>query len=112
MAADSVVRSAKKAIAREKEKSIKKTHGAVPEGRDGGEKGRALGKRTEERKEKHSQQRGRTTHGNMQRALHFTKKETAQREVRGKRQTRRRQENRKMQSSIKPEAEVDMGDKK
>ena len=26
-----------------------------PEGRDGGEKGRALGERTEERKEKHSQ---------------------------------------------------------
>ena len=48
----------------------------------------------------------------MQRARHFIKKGRAQRQVRGKRQTRRRQENRKMQSSIKPEAEVDMGDKK
>ena len=47
--ADSVVRSEKKKIAREKEKSIKNTHGAVPEGRDGGEKGRPLGERREER---------------------------------------------------------------
>ena len=39
----------KKTIAREKEKCIKKTHGAVPEGRDGGEKGRPLRERTEER---------------------------------------------------------------